>query len=1834
MKYLFLVIIFFAAFFTVKAQVPKFSEDPAVFVSEVSQMMATTRNQNAMNVANLLEMAWNSGNLSQDQKAHIIKFSKNLQAKKYRPRPHFENYYAAIGSAVNVHDFKGAQINQLLDVIDKTYEKEDIKTVENFMATTARFLATKALYRTTTNSLRIVGGTFNFEYRYGNEVDEPEPAKVAPKPVPKPAPPKPVAKAPAKKTASKKPAPKKSSGWDDWSGWEEETGTTDKKDDDAWGTIPDNEVKTPSGQALGVDRYLTEEMPILKGPVIVIKDADISLASQYDSVTIQKTSGVVSLLRNVFVGKGGKFDWTVNGNEASAELKKYTFNITRSEFKAEGASITYPAVLEAPIEGIFEYKAKKRNTTADTGFPRFASFTNDAKIKNLGPDLGYRGGFSLAGAKIMSAALDGSFSYLSAKIGEVKKFKASSRSFSLGDTVITSDRAGITIYQEKDSITHPGMGFKFSRGRNLLKMVENNNSAFKHSPFVDSYHKMEITADMLAWQLEQKEINFSIVGAKEQVSAQIESFDYFSNTRYQQLKGISSFHPLQMAVGYGQLKKTDRFYAVDLARDNKIKEIAVKRAMASLARDGYIDYNSTTGFIILKPKAIHYVNAHRDKKDFDHISIKSRSPAGKNATLDLESKILMLRGVRQFAFNADSGAIVVRPDSGIVRVKQNRDMDFNGRVVTPNFIFKGSEFKFSYNNYWIDMVKIDSLIFRTSKKGKKGKEKVDVAGMDPAKAEAAQKAAEAKARATADSLAMVSAPEDFPEDDSVKIRKAQELKMQKKLAKQKAKEEKKKAKALAKAKKAKKKKPQLDEYGDPIIEEEETALADASEVAKPVVKKPKPTGPTEKALTGLNGKLYLNKPNNKSGRKKIPGYPMFDASTGAVVYFNKPDVLGGAYDSSVYFTIPPFKLDSISSTSQSAVNFKGTFHSGNIFPPIETRLTVMPDQSLGFDYVMPKEGLALYGGKGKATGNIILNENGLQTKGTISYLTTTLKADTFTYYLDSVSTTRGISGAIAASNIFPDAKIDHFSMNWHVSEDRLALNKPDTLFNKETMDPIKFYKDQFAYSGQAIVTPNGVLGNGTVESDETRIKSPLFNFQQGHFKGNNANMEIKSSNPDKPALLASDVQLDYNLQKGSADFAPEKAGFASTELPYSQFKTSLSGGNWDFKKKIVTMKEPANREDLTGSYFYSTNPEQDTLRFNAANAFYDLSNYTLIAGGVPHIASNDAYIYPSEGKVEIGENAKIKMLSNSRIEMDSLSKYHELVNGEIEVMSRKEFQGTATLMYKNSQGKAFPIPFSAFTRDSVKVAKGEPKEYFTKATGSVYEENKMELLPKILYKGDVYMSSNKQLLDFEGEMKLNFGSESSSDWFPYKNTVNPDSIRITIKDMKTAEGEPLITGLHVSSSNSQIYSTFVSQKGDPTDLDLFQVDGLLSYDKDNKEFILGDAGRAYGESYQGNMMTYNDVSSVSKYSGSFNLIKSDKDFKLKASGETRARLDSGRFSMDSFLAFDINLPAAAWVQMGSMIADNAGGAPEAVVNSTPLFYKLGEFIGNKAVQDYANQTSSNYVPFPKVSAKLIHSLVFSEVHLKWSKKNSAWYSVGSLGLANIDKKDINSQMGGHIEIRRIGETDNVTIYVEVNPTTWYYFNYYENALTVASSDHKFNQILAPRLKPAGTIATTFTPIAGETIDRNVFVKSFRGSYLGGKGAPLVDVPAPIIDDAPAEEEDAGTAKKKKKKKGTATEDEFSDTPAEEPAGDVPTEEAPAKKKKKEKVKKETEGDMPVDEPVQEAPVEEKPKKKKEKVKVEEEPPLDEAPAEEAPVKKKKEKKKKSDEEDTDMDMAP
>ena len=48
-------------------------------------------------------------------------------------------------------------------------------------------------------------------------------------------------------------------------------------------------------------------------------------------------------------------------------------------------------------------------------------------------------------------------------------------------------------------------------------------------------------------------------------------------------------------------------------------------------------------------------------------------------------------------------------------------------------------------------------------------------------------------------------------------------------------------------------------------------------------------------------------------------------------------MLGGVYDKSMYFLVPPFDLDSLSGSGAGAISFKGSFISSGLFPTFEEK---------------------------------------------------------------------------------------------------------------------------------------------------------------------------------------------------------------------------------------------------------------------------------------------------------------------------------------------------------------------------------------------------------------------------------------------------------------------------------------------------------------------------------------------------------------------------------------------------------------------------------------------------------------------------------------------------------------------------------------------------------------------------------------------------------------------------------------------------------------------------------------------------------------------------------
>ncbi|GAB3822870.1 hypothetical protein GCM10028895_28470 [Pontibacter rugosus] len=588
---------------------------------------------------------------------------------------------------------------------------------------------------------------------------------------------------------------------------------------------------------------------------------------------------------------------------------------------------------------------------------------------------------------------------------------------------------------------------------------------------------------------------------------------------------------------------------------------------------------------------------------------------------------------------------------------------------------------------------------------------------------------------------------------------------------------------------------------------------------------------------------------------------------------------------------------------------------------------------------------------------------------------------------------------------------------------------------------------------------------------------------------------------------------------------------ASIEFPKAQYKTSMSSARWDMNKQTVSLKADGNG---ASNWFFSQHPEQEGLKFMAARGEYNLQDNTLRAGGVPHIAVADTYVIPDSGKVAVSADATIRTLRNARVLADTVQQHHKLYAGNIDVLSRLAFKGDALNSYYNAAGDSFKLRFVDFTYGNPQQKK---KPIYTFATANMEEGQPFYIFPRIMYRGKVTLHAPNRYMNFDGDLKLNFtGNPTDSDWFPYKkDTLNPANVRIPIIKPKATDGTPLLTGLHMS-ADSKLYNTFVSKKQADQDLDLFTVDGLLSYNKEKQEFKIGREARAYADSYEGNVLLYNEATNAIHFEGKLNLLKPNKNFKVEASGSGDANVDSSAYKLKTFLAFDLDMPKQALTAMAENLRGNAAGAVEGINSADEtIYYRLAEFIGDKDARKYKAQSALAYVPLPELSRNLQRSLLLNDVDLVWSKEQKAWYSKGGISVASSMKDDINARMDGYLEMKQdMNGEPVVNLYLQADPYTWYYFSFFENGLSMASSDDKFNKAVRSKSKGSRGVATKYGIYQGQPIEKNQFLNYFQTTYLSGKEGIKV-MPEQVVNEPTGNfdfisEDDAKKDKKKKRKK--------------------------------------------------------------------------------------------------------
>jgi hypothetical protein len=846
-----------------------------------------------------------------------------------------------------------------------------------------------------------------------------------------------------------------------------------------------------------------------------------------------------------------------------------------------------------------------------------------------------------------------------------------------------------------------------------------------------------------------------------------------------------------------------------------------------------------------------------------------------------------------------------------------------------------------------------------------------------------------------------------------------------------------------------------------------------------------------------SGTLYINMPDNKSGRVKYSHFPHLDASAGGAIYFDRKDVLNGAYDRSVFFIVPPFKLDSLNDADPASINFDGTFVSNGMFPNFKEKLHTMPDKSLGFTHAVPPDGYNLYKGEGKFYGGISMDNAGIRAAGKIDYLAASVESNDFLFYPDSVIT-KGKVGEIKDKQFgnvnFPQVTFTDYQMKWFPKQDKFRV--------RNLKEPFSLYNKTATLSGNLTVSKKGVTGIGKISTRGSEVVSSYLNFSSDNFGARHAKFEVKTGNPDKPALAGNDVRVKFNLDQNYATISPEVEGAAAIDFPYAQFKTSITEARWDLNTQKITMVK-APDVPIENSYFYTTRKDLDSLRFNAEKAEYDIQLQKLTVKGIPYIIVADAKITPENNEVIILENAKIGQLKNTIIVLDTLNGYHRLTKGVVDINSRKSFSGYATYQYVNAANDTFAIKMSDFHLEAISEESKKKRSKVVAAMQTVSEatvtdQDKILITPRIYYKGGMVMYATRPALQLKGYIKLDLKKIKNYDtWLAYNQSGDEKDIFLNFDEAISEAGRKAQAGLHFASDNS-LYITFVYDKKDDNDDDFFKPSGSLHFDKESNEFRVEDRQKASGEKLEGKVFNYNEDKQEVHFEGPVNFFKGSKDFNLTASALGSGNLETNEIKVNALIMADMNVPQAAYQMMAVNLQEviKNEGAGDGLGDQTELLYKVANIVGEKIARDYEKKSQQAYTSLGTI-AQLAAPITFANVNLKWSQKQKAFYSEGSIGVSNISKNDINGGFEGFMEIRKNEDGAPVFhVFFKASPESWYYFGYEDNRLMVHSSNQLFNDMIAKKTNASKAKVGELVFIPGTDDEALAWINKFRLNYYG------------------------------------------------------------------------------------------------------------------------------------------
>ncbi|MBK7211869.1 MAG: hypothetical protein IPH88_00930 [Bacteroidales bacterium] len=812
-------------------------------------------------------------------------------------------------------------------------------------------------------------------------------------------------------------------------------------------------------------------------------------------------------------------------------------------------------------------------------------------------------------------------------------------------------------------------------------------------------------------------------------------------------------------------------------------------------------------------------------------------------------------------------------------------------------------------------------------------------------------------------------------------------------------------------------------------------------------------------LSDMSGLLEIDAPDSKSGRKSFPQYPRFTSKDMSYVFFDRKNIVKGVYKrDNFYYSVDPFIMDSLNRLPAENVQFRGRLFSGNMLPDIVEPLTVQRDYSLGFKKVLSPPGLPLYGGKGMFSDTLKLSNNGLRGSGTLSYLTSVTHSPDFLFCPDS--TTGKVKDYDLAKRVGtsenPDAQVKDATVKWMPGKDVMYVsNSAGEKFN--------MFNNKATLNGDLALSPSGLKGKGLLAFEDAEVKSNTYTFNAVAFTSDTADFTLYTPDHKEEALKVHVFRTEIDFARREGHFTASGKG-ALMEFPVNKINCVVDEFDWlmDRRQLQLVNQTSFTREkymkmtpeelinlDPAAERYVSTDPKQDSLRFFAMTALYDLSTNVLQVEAARILRIADAAIFPRDGKLTIGKEGVIQELSGASIVANRKDRFHTVYNATVNVESRNSYKAKGLYDYTPSDGEIQTLNLRYV---------GVNEDGNSYASASISDSMGFNLNRYFGFSGILELHAERKELYFEGGYQLKHECyKIPREWIKVRAFLDPKKIAIPVEgDIENTGNGKLRVGVYYSLTENTLKPGFFAKPDNVTDLDLINAEGLIVYDAAKNEYRVASAAKQKDPSLSGNVVTLNTSRCVVQGEGRVNLTGDLGRLTMESAGKVFHSTISDSTIVNILMSLDFFFSEEAL----KIMADDLNASDLKGIDISSLNYTrpLREYAGTVEADKLLTELSlyGQYRKFPDI---LNHSMIFTDLNLVWNQELRSYINSGQIGISNLGKNSVNRYVNGHFEVIKRRTGDMFTMYLEVAPDRWYFFSYTGGTLQALSSNKEFNEKL-------------------------------------------------------------------------------------------------------------------------------------------------------------------------------